>query len=192
MKLTIIPADKIVIIDGAARRFDFTVNANYHAIQWDGSKGHIQTIKGSDVKLDDVDDFQSIIDAHAAILAKEVADKAAYNADPQRKVEKLSAYRYQVENGGVVVGGIRYYTDRESRATWNRIVDAAKDDASFVLPVYRAMNGVFTNITAAQILAADVAGLAHINKCFAIEYGLNLDDLELDQIEEAFDAAYSA
>ena len=42
MRVTVIPDDKIILIDGVAKRCDFTAPAGLHAIQWHGSYGFIE------------------------------------------------------------------------------------------------------------------------------------------------------
>ena len=74
MKITIVPSDKLVIIDGEAIRFDFTIDDNIHAVQWEGNSGIVETKKGDNIKLKNMDMFQDIIDEHAkqlTIIAEE-------------------------------------------------------------------------------------------------------------------------
>ncbi len=73
-KITIIPSDKLVIINGEAIRFDFTIDDNIHAVQWEGNSGIVETKKGDNIKLKNMDMFQDIIDEHAkqlTIIAEE-------------------------------------------------------------------------------------------------------------------------
>lgn len=108
----------------------------------------------------------------------------------------LSSYRYDIENGGVLMGdGVQYWTTRDSRSAWNRIHASALADADFVLPVYKAMNGFFEEISAARIIAADEAGIALINGCIKAELTVisNIGDYaDADAVEAAFDDALSA
>lgn len=41
-RITIVPADKLIIVDGVALHFDFPAPQNLHAIQWDGQQGHME------------------------------------------------------------------------------------------------------------------------------------------------------
>lgn len=192
MKLTIIPEDKIVVIDGVARQIDFEMNENYHAIQWDGEKGNIETKQGADIKLEDIDAFQDVIDEHFGIIAQEKEDRLAYEADPQRKTEMLASVRYEHEVSGIEVEGVRFWTSRDSRAAWLKILGKAEADGNFIQPVYKAMNGYFTNLPAAQIIEADQEGEDHINKCYLAELAVlgDIENVELADIEEAFLTAY--
>ena len=41
-RVTIVPADRLVIVDGQAITFDFNAPERMHALQWDGKQGHIE------------------------------------------------------------------------------------------------------------------------------------------------------
>ena len=41
-RVTVVPADRLVIVDGQALIFDFAAPERMHALQWDGQQGHIE------------------------------------------------------------------------------------------------------------------------------------------------------
>lgn len=41
-RVTVVPADRLVIVDGLALTFDFNAPNRMHALQWDGLQGHIE------------------------------------------------------------------------------------------------------------------------------------------------------
>jgi len=41
-RVTIVPADRLVIVDGQALAFEFSAPGRMHALQWDGTHGHIE------------------------------------------------------------------------------------------------------------------------------------------------------
>lgn len=41
-RVTIVPADRLVIVDGQALTFEFSAPERMHALQWDGLQGHIE------------------------------------------------------------------------------------------------------------------------------------------------------
>jgi hypothetical protein len=107
----------------------------------------------------------------------------------------LTAYRYARECEGVVVEGLRYHTDRESRATWVALFLAATADPDFVLPAYKAMDGWALDLGAGQISTIYLTGQVHIAACFAVEEGLAaaLPSMStVAEVQAAFDAAYAA
>ena len=41
-RVTVVPADRLVIVDGQALTFNFNAPGRMHALQWDGKQGHIE------------------------------------------------------------------------------------------------------------------------------------------------------
>lgn len=192
-RVTIIPSDNLVIVGDQIRKFEFEIDENYHAVQWDGEKGFIETISGSNKILDNIDEFQEIIDAHAAIISQEEALKISYDNDPERIVEYLSSYRYDKEEGGVEIDGITIQTARGSRADLIGARIKAKEDDTYVIQ-WKTDNG-FVTLDAATIIVIANAAEAHVQKCFAAEKTV-IDNISnystFAEIEAAFDAAYAS
>lgn len=46
-RVTVVPVDRLVIVDGQALTFEFSAPERMHALQWDGKQGHIEWL-GSD------------------------------------------------------------------------------------------------------------------------------------------------
>lgn len=40
--VTVVPADKLIIVDGHSLQFDFPAPEKLHALQWDGQQGHLE------------------------------------------------------------------------------------------------------------------------------------------------------
>lgn len=130
---------------------------------------------------------------------RDAEDARALQAKIDALPSHLSAYRYQREISGYEhTDGYIYHTDRLSRATWNemrREAEAASSDDTVIEPFYKAVNGVVTNLTAAQIIAIHNGGKQHIRKCFIAEASVlaNIGDYTTEaEIETAFEAAYDA
>ncbi len=47
-RVTVVPADRLVIVDGLALTFDFNAPKRMHALQWDGKQGHIEWLGSGD------------------------------------------------------------------------------------------------------------------------------------------------
>lgn len=70
--LTIVKEDRAVIVDG------FYLDScdvsglpdNVHAVQWDGTTGHVELTDGDNVALTSISAYQSIIDEHATKKAE--------------------------------------------------------------------------------------------------------------------------
>lgn len=46
MRVTVIPSDRVIIVDGRTLRFDFEAPPNVHALQWVGNGGEIEFVDG--------------------------------------------------------------------------------------------------------------------------------------------------
>jgi hypothetical protein len=77
-RLTIVPSDKLVMIDGEGREVDcsgfYSLNG-VHAVQWDGTKGHIEYLPDqfgtyrSNEQIFSIAPFQEVIGAWYAAPA---------------------------------------------------------------------------------------------------------------------------
>ena len=47
-RVTVVPADRLVIVDGQALTFAFNAPGRMHALQWDGKQGHIEWLGSGD------------------------------------------------------------------------------------------------------------------------------------------------
>ena len=47
-RVTVVPADRLVIVDGQALMFEFSAPERMHALQWDGKQGHIEWLGSGD------------------------------------------------------------------------------------------------------------------------------------------------
>lgn len=71
MQLSVIPADKTIVKDGAALVFDFPVwPPNVRAIQWSGVNGKMEFSTGPDMFIDNPAMVQPYIDAYDAEAAR--------------------------------------------------------------------------------------------------------------------------
>ena len=95
MKLTILPSENKVGIDGNFREVDLsTIDTNIHAIQWDeANKGHIEyrtadTDAGREVKINSYAPYQKYIDLWtAAAEVEEPLEPIDQTIDPDAMIE---------------------------------------------------------------------------------------------------------
>ena len=90
--LTIIPEDKTVVVDGMGFTFDFIVDPDIHAIQWDTDSGHIEYKSDKfNTTIDSIKEYDSIIAKHGEFkLEFEIEEKKIL--DQQKdwdEIEKL-------------------------------------------------------------------------------------------------------
>lgn len=94
-KVTVVPADRLIIVNGEALHFDYPAPANLHALQWDGEQGHMEWTDDYNMALDaslyddEMAPFVALWEAEKARLAAEAesaetARLAEYNSDPAR------------------------------------------------------------------------------------------------------------
>lgn len=105
-RVTVVPADRLIIVNGEALQFDYPAPPNLHALQWDGvQSGHIEWTDDYNMTLDaslyddEVAPYVRLWEAEKARLtaeaeAAEAARLAEYNSEPARYA-RLRAERDQ-------------------------------------------------------------------------------------------------
>jgi len=64
--------DRVVVVDGLALNFDFTLDDNIWAIQWNGTEGEVEYNDGTpNWHITDFTSFQYLVDAHSAEKARQ-------------------------------------------------------------------------------------------------------------------------
>ena len=93
-QVTVVPADHLIIVDGAALVFPFDAPTNLHALQWRGGTGHTEWTDGPNKPLtaEDYDEqvvpYVKLWQAEKARLEKKAAEEAAARALPDAKSAK--------------------------------------------------------------------------------------------------------
>ena len=106
--ITLIPSYKQMILDGDTVNFDLKLDANIHAIQWDGSKGHIEYNDGSsneEITEFDEDGWivkhkQVVLDEETAIATEEKkrANDMTYKEKRKREYNRLEQFEMQYDD----------------------------------------------------------------------------------------------
>ena len=86
--LTIVPEDKTVVVDGMGFIFDFVVDPDIHAIQWDTDSGHIEYKSDKfNTTIDSIKEYDSIVVKHGEFkLEFEIEEKRIL--DEQKKYDE--------------------------------------------------------------------------------------------------------
>jgi len=80
MRVTVIPSDRKIYVDGEILELNFQCDANIHAIQWYGTYGVIELINGTGSKeINNIDDIQYFIDAFNVEKARLALEAEATN-----------------------------------------------------------------------------------------------------------------
>jgi hypothetical protein len=89
MELRVVTEDRVMTIDGKGLTFDFELDTNIGAIQWDGSAGEVEYNDATpNLPITDFSDYQYLVDAHA-VEKQRVAD-----VESQAEVDRLAAMTY--------------------------------------------------------------------------------------------------
>ena len=96
---------------------------------------------------------------------------------------RLAERRWQVETGGIDVGGVHIATDDRSKLLLANAATRAREDPAYSVR-WKTSPGQFSQISASEIVAADAAVYAHVQRCFAREAELS-DQLEAAKKPEA-------
>ena len=126
--LTVIKEDKFVAVDGGGLFLDeVLLPANVHAIQFDGTNGHIEYNDGTPNKaITSISDYSTITDNHAT---KKAADtKAASDAaTAQATLEATYSWKRKQEYPSVGDQLDMIYHNGDGGATFQAAIKAVKD-----------------------------------------------------------------
>lgn len=101
-------------------------------------------------------------------LVPETLNLDGLEAQRATKLSALAAKRWQVETGGIIVGGITIKTDEDTqRKVTGAYVQAEKNPA--FTAKWKVATGVFVDLDAATIILIGDALTAHVQACFANE-----------------------
>lgn len=157
-------------------------------------------IHGNNIPVDAV---EISTEQHAALMQAQgngkqlTADKNGYPIaiDPPQPVRtkvallgKVAAQRWQVETGGILIGGTPIATDRESQAQLTSACTSLKGGLIADTP-WKAADGSFTMVTLAEIEPVAQAVAAHVRACFAAEqaHAEAIDALQTQAELDAYD-----
>lgn len=108
--VTVVPSDKIIIVDGEALYFDFPAPEGVHAIQWHEGSGHME-LRGQDNVTIDGEDYAERV---APFVALWEAERARLEAEAEEaEAARLAEYNSE----GAKAARIREERDRRLAAT---------------------------------------------------------------------------
>ena len=125
--LTIVPDDKIITVDGVGVICDFDIDSDIHAVQWNGTSGHVEWKDGvgkPQLTLSDIDGYQSYIDLHGVELAhqeqmQQDAETAALAPEYQRN--RLAEYGALGDQLDMI-----YWDGKNGTTLWQDHIDTIK------------------------------------------------------------------
>lgn len=97
--ITVIPADRLIMVDGQGFRFEFTAPEGLHALHWNGSTGHIEWKGGANEQLSTkeydtrVAPFVTFWEAEKSRREAALAEQAAIYNGAEARFSRLRAKR---------------------------------------------------------------------------------------------------
>lgn len=124
--VTVVPSDKLIIVDGSALIFEYPAPTNLHAIQWSGDSGHQEWTDKENTLLTE-NDYATEIAPYVALWQTEktrldneqAAAEAEFNSLPnvrERKLIELNTLWQIAENEGVIQSSLGFPIDANQRA----------------------------------------------------------------------------
>ena len=109
-QVTVVPADHLIIVDGATLVFTYVAPENLHALQWRGDTGHTEWTDGPNKPLT-AEDYDEHVVPYVALWEEEkrrleaeaAAAEEAYNSLENVKARKLSAI--DAETSSAIMAG---------------------------------------------------------------------------------------
>lgn len=94
--ITVIPDDKIILVDGRRLEFDFTAPEGMHALQWHNGAGHIEW-KAGETEILGGQDYASKVKRFADVWTAEKTRLEAEANRPPTPEEQLEAFTAAIQ-----------------------------------------------------------------------------------------------
>lgn len=88
-QVTIVPADKLVIVDGVGLILDFAAPENLHAVQWQGNSGHCEYIDDTANRELIAEDYETEIAPYVTLWEVEKSRIKRAQAEAEAEYNKL-------------------------------------------------------------------------------------------------------
>ena len=130
--LTIVPEDKTVVVDGMGFTFDFIVEPDIHAIQWDTDSGHIEYKSDKfNTTIDSIKEYDSIIAKHGEfklefeIEEKKILDQQKEWDEIEKLIPEYSKLREKEYNVREQLD-MQYWDKKNDTNNWEIYIDKIK------------------------------------------------------------------
>ena len=132
--LTIVPEDKTVVVDGMSFIFDFMVDPDIHAIQWDTDSGHIEYKSDKfNTTIDSIKEYDSIIAKHGEfklefeIEEKRILDEQKKYDEAQKLIPEYSKLREREYKSIGEQLDMQYWDKKNDTNNWEIYIDKIKE-----------------------------------------------------------------
>ena len=131
--LAIVPEDKTVVVDGMGFAFDFVVDPDIHAIQWDTDSGHIEYKSDkSNITIDSIKEYDSIIAKHGEVKLefeieeKKILDELKEYDEVQKLIPEYSKLREREYDVREQLD-MQYWDIKNDTNNWEIYIDKIKE-----------------------------------------------------------------
>ena len=131
--LAIVPEDKTVVVDGMGFTFDFIVDPDIHAIQWDTDSGHIEYKSDKfNTTIDSIKEYDSIVVKHGEfklefeIEEKRILDEQKKYDEAQKLIPEYSKLREKEYNVREQLD-MQYWDKKNDTNNWENYIDTIKE-----------------------------------------------------------------
>ena len=131
--LAIVPEDKTVVVDGIGFTFDFVVDPDIHAIQWDTDSGHIEYKSDKfNTTIDSIKEYDSIIAKHGEfklefeIEEKKILDELKEYDEAQKLIPEYSKLREREYKSIGEQLDMQYWDKKNDTNNWEIYIDKIK------------------------------------------------------------------
>ena len=132
--LTIVPEDKTVVVDGMSFIFDFMVDPDIHAIQWDTDSGHIEYKSDKfNTTIDSIKEYDSIIAKHGEVKLefeieeKKILDEQKKYDEAQKLIPEYSKLREREYKSIGEQLDMQYWDIKNDTNNWEIYIDTIKE-----------------------------------------------------------------
>lgn len=170
--VTIVPEDKVVIINGIGYIIDMEYPAEIHAIQWANGVGHLEYKDARHNKDIAADDYAETIQPF--VTAWQAAHAIATAPPPEptlaevaaTKVRDIQVGKCRARDGGFTVDGILFDSDQAARTSYLELGAKLKADSTYTTR-WKASTGIWVDMTATLFSRVEEVGAAHVQAVFA-------------------------
>ena len=173
--VTVIPSDRVIIVEGAALFFDFAAPSNLHALQWHGGQGHMEftddlnhPLTGQDY-ADDVLPFVQLWEAEKARQEAEANRPPTLAEAKEKAVFMLREKRKAIEYGGVEIEGVKWDSAEKDELRLNSVMKLFEKGTIQSYDNWKVGEGVYLTLTPQLLEKASLAFMLHYGGCFAVE-----------------------
>lgn len=124
MNVCVIKDDNMVSVDGEGLNFDFTLADNIWAIQWNGTKGHVEFNDDTpNEEITDFSDYQYLVDAFNTEKQRIADAQAQAIANMTYAEKRASAYPSVGDQLDMM-----YHDQVDGTTTWKDAVESVKTE----------------------------------------------------------------